>query len=256
MSTSAIPVLTVEGLKKTFGKTVTAVNGVSFELFRGETLGIVGESGCGKSTTARMILALEKPDAGSVRIGETDIHTVGSAERRRLRRRIQLVPQNPQASFNPGMTIGASLRFALAAQGFDRKGRQQRVKELMNAVGLPVHHENLYPHQLSGGQLQRAAIARALGPRPEIIVCDEAVSALDKSVQAQVLNLLVKVQKETGVSLIFVSHDLAVVEHMSDRLLVMYRGEVVETGNSQAVYRAPTHPYTKTLLESVLNRRG
>lgn len=249
-----VRVIAAHDLTKTFGKSTRAVNGVSFELFKGETLGVVGESGCGKSTTVRMLLGLETPDSGEVLVGSTNIHSVPPASVRALRKRIQLVPQMPQTSFNPRLTIEASLRFTLTAQGYGRRQREERIAELFDQVGLLQRHRQAFPHQLSGGQLQRAAIARALGPHPEILVCDEAVSSLDKSVQAQVLNLLAHLQSEKGISMIFVSHDLAVVQHMSDRVLVMQHGKVVEEGEASRLYDSPNHPYTKQLLDSVLSR--
>ncbi len=246
-------ILSARSLAKTYKRTIHAVRDVSFDLRRGETLGVVGESGCGKSTTTRMVLGLEHPDRGSVVFDGVDVHRTSRAQMRLLRRRIQLVPQNPQTSFNPRLTIDDSIQFSLAGQGVPRRSRDRRIVELFDRVGLTDRHRWAYPHELSGGQLQRAAIARALGPRPEVIVCDEAVSALDKSVQAQVLNLLSELQTETGAAMLFISHDLGVVEHMSDRLLVMFAGTVVETGPARDVYDSPQHEYTRTLLDSVLH---
>nr|BFE59452.1 hypothetical protein GCM10020063_039780 [Dactylosporangium thailandense] len=244
----------VNKLVKTYGNGVRAVDDVSFQVCAGQTLGIVGESGCGKSTTAKIVLGLLSADSGTISI---DGQVVRDARQHRLlRRRLQLVPQNPQTSFNPRLTIGRSIAFNLAVHKVPRAEHRRRIVAMLDRVGLTAERFDAYPHELSGGQLQRAAIARALVTQPRLVVCDEAVSALDKSVQAQVLNLLSGLQTELGLAYLFISHDLDVVEHMSDDLLVMYRGQIVERGAAADIYRNPTHPYTTTLLESIPGRPG
>ncbi|WP_432563699.1 ABC transporter ATP-binding protein [Kineococcus sp. SYSU DK003] len=247
---SAETLLDVVDLAKTFPNGTRAADDVSLSLTRGQTLGVVGESGCGKSTTAKMILRLLKPDRGSVTFEGIDVLRAKGSELKEVRRRLQLVPQNPQTSFNPRLTIRASLEFNLRAHGVPRRTWRSTVDDMLLRCGLRVEQGNSYPHELSGGQLQRAAIARALVTGPDLVVCDEAVSALDKSVQAQVLNLLSELQSDLGVSYLFISHDLSVVEHISDRVLVMYLGRVVEQATSEALYADPVHPYTKALLSS------
>jgi len=237
-------------LDKTFRNGVRAADSVSLRIRRGETLGVVGESGCGKSTTARMILQLLNPDRGQLTFDGVDLRAARGARLRALRRRLQLVPQNPQTSFNPRLSIRSSIEFNLRAHRYPRREWRGRVDRLLDRVGLAARHGESFPHELSGGQLQRAAIARALATEPDLVVCDEAVSALDKSVQAQVLNLLAGLQRELGVSYLFISHDLSVVEHISDRVLVMYLGRVVEEAPSAVLYRDPGHPYTRSLLAS------
>ena len=248
------PLLHAEGLGKRFANGVRAVDDVSLTVNAGETVGIVGESGCGKSTTARLILRLLDPDAGTVRFGGTDLAALRGRRLRAIRRRLQLVPQNPQTSFNPKMTIGDSIAFNLVVNGSKRAPARARTVDLLERVGIAPAHAAKHPHELSGGQLQRAAIARALATEPELVICDEAVSALDKSVQAQVLNLLAELQRDTGVAFLFISHDLAVVEHVADRIVVMYRGRVVETGPAADIWRAPQDPYTQKLLASTPER--
>ncbi|NLG63631.1 MAG: ABC transporter ATP-binding protein [Candidatus Cloacimonetes bacterium] len=241
-------------LHKSFGNGVRAVDGVDLTVKPGETLGIVGESGCGKSTTARLLLRLLKPDRGSIEFDGHDLTRVRGSRLRQLRGQLQFVPQHPMTSLNPRMTIGGSIEFNMRAHGMDRGARRVRVPELLDRVGLPPAHADRYPHQLSGGQLQRVAIARALATSPKLVICDEAVSALDKSVQAQVLNLLVELQRDLGVAYIFISHDLAVVEHVSDRVAVMYLGRVVEESATATLWSDPRHPYTKALLSAVPGR--
>jgi peptide/nickel transport system ATP-binding protein len=237
-------------LRKVFGNGVRAVDGVDLRIATGETVGVVGESGCGKSTTAKLLLRLLDADGGDVGFEGKDLLRARRSELREMRARLQFVPQNPALSLNPRLTVGSSIRFNLRAHGWPKRDQGKRVGELLEQVGLTVRYGQRYPHELSGGQLQRAAIARALATNPSLVICDEAVSALDKSVQAQVLNLLAELQAASGVAYLFISHDLGVVEHISDRVAVMYLGRIVEQGPAAEVLGNPMHPYTRALLSS------
>ncbi len=228
-----------------------AVRGVSLTVARGETLGLVGESGCGKSTLARCVVGLNRPTDGQVLVAGEPPGTSGAA-RRRLARHVQMVFQDPMSSLNPRLTIRRIVEQPLSVHGIGTPPeRRRKVAELMEQVGLGPHFLDRYPHELSGGQRQRASIARALALAPELIVCDEAVSALDVSIQAQVLNLLTALQRDLGVAFLFISHDLAVVRYVAHRIAVMYLGRVVETGDAESVWHDPRHPYTRALIGSI-----
>jgi oligopeptide transport system ATP-binding protein len=246
------PVRTGVLFKRTIGQ-VRAVDGVSFDLNRGETLGVVGESGCGKSTLAQVLMRLEPPTSGTATFEGRDMFAMRGAELRRLRRDVQIVLQDPYTSLNPRMTVGDIVGepFEIHSDVAPRGSRAARVRELLDVVGLNPEHISRYPHQFSGGQRQRIGIARALALRPKVIVCDEPVSALDVSIQAQVMNLLGELQKEFGLSYVFIAHDLSVVRHLSDRVAVMYLGKMVEVGTEEQIYSRPTHPYTQALLSAV-----
>jgi oligopeptide transport system ATP-binding protein len=260
----AEPILEVSGLFKHYPLTrgivfkkhvgaVKAVDGVDFALGRGETLGIVGESGCGKSTVAKMLVNLERPTAGQIRYKGEDITRLSGKALRAVRRNIQMVFQDPYTSLNPRMTVGDIIGepYEIHPETAPKGDRRAKVQELLDVVGLNPEYINRYPHQFSGGQRQRIGIARGLALRPEVIVADEPVSALDVSVQAQVVNLLDRLQSEFELSYLFIAHDLSIVRHISDRVGVMYLGRIVEIGGQQEIYDHPTHPYTQALLSAV-----
>ena len=232
---------------------VRAVDAVSFAIPAGSTLGLVGESGCGKTTTSKLILALESPTAGSIRFEGREVSGLSRDNRRDYRRAVQAVFQDPYGSLDPRMRVGTIVAEPLVINAdLDAAGRRQRVAELLDLVGLPARAATLYPHEFSGGQRQRVAIARALALSPKLVVLDEPVSALDVSIRAQILNLLVDLQRRLGVSYLFIAHDLAAVAHMSHTIAVMYLGKIVELGDADAVALAPKHPYTKALFAAAL----
>jgi peptide/nickel transport system ATP-binding protein len=262
------PLMEVRGLEKHFPLTrgivlarragaVKAVDGVSFDVMRGETLGIVGETGCGKSTTARLMMRLLEPTGGTVRFEGEDITALKGRRLKAVRRELQMIFQDPYSSLNPRKTVGSIVAEPLAIHGLhsDRAERRGKVGELMDTVGLNPEHYNRYPHEFSGGQRQRIGVARALALEPKLLIADEPVSALDVSIQAQVLNLLRECQREMGLTLVLISHDLSVVRHMCDRVAVMYAGKIVELAENEALYSEPSHPYTRELLGAVPGSR-
>ncbi len=263
--TNSDPLVRAEGLKKYYQseadfidrllgrqEDVKAVDGIDLEIREGETLGLVGESGCGKSTVGRTLLQLDDPTAGSVYFRGEDITEYSAGKLRDLRKDAQLIFQNPQSSLNPRLTVSDIIGEAFDIHGLaDGASRDQQIKDLLERVGLNASHASRYPHEFSGGQLQRIGIARALAVDPDFIVCDEPVSALDVSVQAQILNLLKELQDEFGISYLFIAHDLSVVEHIADRIAVMYLGEIVEIATPEELFSTPQHPYTEALLSAI-----
>ena len=235
------------------GASVRAVDGLSFDVHEGETVGIVGESGCGKTTTARLLLALLKPTSGSIAVDGRELTTLPGRELRALRREMQMIFQDPYSSLNPRRTIGSIIGepFVIHGVGAGRGERRERVQELMARVGLNPEHFNRYPHEFSGGQRQRIGVARALALEPRIVIADEPVSALDVSIQAQILNLLRGLGRELGLTMVFIAHDLSVVRYMCDRIAVMYLGEIVELATTAQLFAHPRHPYTAALLSAV-----
>ena len=264
MADNNMPLLKVEHLHKEFPtgsgfmggkfskKVVSAVNDLSFEIRAGETFGLVGESGCGKSTTGRSIMHLDPPTSGKVYFEGRDISKMNKKELKAMRREMQFIFQDPYASLNPRMTIGEIISEPMVIHGIGTpEERIERVRELLDVVGLNPEHINRYPHEFSGGQRQRVGIARSFILRPKLIICDEPVSALDVSIQAQVLNLLKDLQKQYGTAYLFIAHDLSVVQHISDRVAVMYLGKMVELSDWKSLYAEPNHPYTQALLSAV-----
>ncbi|AIQ70456.1 ABC transporter ATP-binding protein [Paenibacillus graminis] len=247
----------VEGLKKYFnvgkGKVLKAVDNINFTIREGETLGMVGESGCGKTTAGRTVLRLYEPTAGSVKYNGTDIYKLSSGKMKAMRRDMQMIFQDPYASLNPRFTVSDIIGEALDIHGMagSRAERKKRIEELLDMVGLNHDHATRYPHEFSGGQRQRIGIARSLAVNPKFIVCDEPISALDVSIQAQVVNLLKELQDRLGLTYLFIAHDLSMVKHISDRVAVMYLGKMVELAESEELYANPIHPYTKSLLSAI-----
>lgn len=249
------PLVKVEDLCKYFqvGRkaTLKAVDHVSFEVNKGETVSLVGESGCGKSTTGRCLIKLYDPTDGKVYYNGEDITKYNKAQRKEFTKKVQMIFQNPYASLNPRMTVKEIVGEGLKQQGVSNKELEEKVEELLNVVGLNKDHMSRFPHEFSGGQRQRIGIARALSVEPEFIICDEPISALDVSIQAQVINMLKELQEKKGLTYLFIAHDLSVVKYISDRVVVMYLGTIVETAETEELYSNPTHPYTKALLSAI-----
>jgi oligopeptide transport system ATP-binding protein len=240
------------GILQTVRGLVRAVDDISFEIRKGETLGLVGESGCGKTTTGRAIIRLRDVTAGRVRFDGEDLSGMSRGDLRRMRRRMQIIFQDPYGSLNPRMTVGSIIAEPIETHNLARgAAKDARVKELLRLVGLNPNYTNRYPHEFSGGQRQRIGVARSLAVEPEFIVCDEPISALDVSIQAQVLNLLIELREQFGLTYLFIAHDLSVVRHISDRVGVMYLGKLVEIGPPSAIYETPAHPYSRALLSAV-----
>jgi len=248
-------ILEVKDLVKHFPSpagSVKAVDGISFGILEGETLGMVGESGCGKSTTGKVLIRLEDPTSGSARFEGKDIFTIQKSDMKAFRRKVQIVFQDPFASLDPRMTVGEIIGEPLLVHNLVARNQMKpRVQELLKMVGLDASHADRYPHEFSGGQRQRIGIARALAVEPRLIICDEPVSALDVSIQAQIINLLKDLQRSCGLTYLFIAHDLSVVKHISDRICVMYLGKIVETADKRALFAKPLHPYTQALLSAI-----